>query len=358
VLTWFLNFSSAGLTLFVVTTVLPGWICQLLPQLLAEGRSLEFSKLPAAKLFTDLALRISRYQAGWPSEFLLQRMQEWLPQFKSGNSDLIGISNEAAYNNMARNVGCSVKERRLHIVCTPEKTSVTDRTLYEFTSRSVRDIFHFVKVYEEVRDIGAWEYRGPDGLKYARPYVDVVKVEAKPFATEGINGDNEHAEPDSGAQAPSSASTDVSELPPAVTNGGDVHPAEDEGWLPTQTVLVTIVSLHQPIPRQNKASEVFELAITYDRAPLSDDTTNVFSFEISRPTEHVFFEIEAADDTFIRQPSLSYIHTDEVEYGIAIPFLVDDAHAPKTETANGWTVEMPYPQANSCLVLELDARRF
>jgi hypothetical protein len=60
---------------FLIGTLLPCWICQLLPHFLAEERSFQFSKLPFAKTFIDISVKLSRFEAGWPSLLLLRSIQ-------------------------------------------------------------------------------------------------------------------------------------------------------------------------------------------------------------------------------------------------------------------------------------------
>ena len=76
------------ITLFVLSTLLPCWIAQLLPQILAGKHSVEFMQMPAARLATGIAISVARLETGRPSEFLHAGVRRFLVNLPSRNDSL------------------------------------------------------------------------------------------------------------------------------------------------------------------------------------------------------------------------------------------------------------------------------
>jgi hypothetical protein len=320
--------------IFLIGTLLPCWICQLLPHFLAEDRSFQFSKLPFAKTFIDISVNLSRFEAGWPSLLLLRSIQN---RGHFGGAEEISVGDAAIFRANAAYQGYHIAERVITITCAATETAVEDKSTYEFRGGTTSDIKHSVKV-SAMSNIGlsGWRYEYPaDWKKEDRgdPITNLIVLTANPPDSKAIEEAKE---------------SDASPTP--------TPPAEQDRLI-EEVVLMSTIPLRIPIPRRGKQGEKFGVTVTYTVAPLSTDMfeDDDFFFEIGKPTQSIVLEIKRAPGTFIRPPVIALQPAEELPF-FTDPRRLDTERAPAVESADGWRVTVPYPPVGTRLFLTLDAR--
>lgn len=322
-----LSFLNADAVIFLISTMLPYWICQLLPHLLAEERSLQFAKLWLAKEITDLSIMISGFEAGWPSFLILDRIQQ--KAFRS--LEEISVGDAAIFKATAAYYGYSISKRIVNIVCNESETIIEDKSICEFKAGKNSDITHSVVVpsQAEVRVIG-WEYAYPNDLKKAEPITSVVWVSMTVFGEEAAVSEEE---------APAPTEEEVNDD------------------LSEEFLLTTIIPLREPIPRKGFQKEVVEITVRYALPALSTEifADDAFCFEIGKPTECLLISVSEAPGTFIREPELETQPAEELPLFTRARTL-DQERAPRDGTDNGWNIAIHYPPVGERVILTLDAR--
>jgi hypothetical protein len=308
-------------TTFLMSTLLPCWIGQLLPQFLAEERGVEFLKFPLARTLTAISLAISSIGAGAPSRAFFDFIRWATGRFTS--EEKIGVGSAQVFEAQASYLGFVILERLIRLEAAGTGVTVTDRSKYEFVSGSISDFRHFLKVNMPIDDptemqaIDKFKSRFifPHGVIGSETSVAAVKiVTAKVEAIEG--------------------------------------PGRPQDLF--QSIVLSINATSDlPLPRQGQRDYV-SVETTYKLPELSSDRMNDFVFEIARPTREIHFEVSRTEDVFISPPKLDFILSDELPFRTGSRSLPELKYEQESMPAGlGWRLKARFPPPGSCALLHV-----
>lgn len=156
---------------FLIATLLPAWISQLLPQFAADNRALAFAAMPAGEWITRLSIRLDWLEAGHPARVLLKALQG---RDRFNDTDNIQIGRERFYDTAVNYYGRARERYRLFIQL-GEKTSYKEDILYRFRRSSRPELFHKIKLMHPIRSGLEVRVQTPDGVELIRPRVTVME---------------------------------------------------------------------------------------------------------------------------------------------------------------------------------------
>lgn len=128
---------------FLLSTLLPAWVSQLLPQFIADNRSIGFVSLPGAEFITRLAIRLDKIHASRPAFDLL----EWTRKSSTfSKKDKIHVGRKQFFESLASYIGIS-REKVLLVVCGDK---VTERSTYHIRKEKLVTLRHKIRPQTEI----------------------------------------------------------------------------------------------------------------------------------------------------------------------------------------------------------------
>lgn len=128
---------------FLLSTLLPAWISQLLPQFIADNRSIAFVSLPGAEWITRLAIRLDRIQASRPAFDLL----EWARKSSTfGMKEKIHVGRQRFFESLSSYIGIS-RDKVLIVICGDR---VTERSSYRIRKEKLVTLRHKIRPQSEI----------------------------------------------------------------------------------------------------------------------------------------------------------------------------------------------------------------
>ena len=342
-----------NITTFLIATLLPCWICQLLAHFCVEDRGIGFLRLPLSRTIADLSVRISKVQAGWPTFWIVDFFNA---KQRIAEPERISAGDESIFFAAADYQGCFIDRRSVGIADTDGGLTVSDRSIYRFVSGKTDDLQHSVKVMmleaPSVRLIG-WDYRYPDGLKHAEEIKGVFLRSTKEAESESDserNGEFHRGLLESGGAEDDAGSIEG--------NTGSIDEFSDAGdsTSSNEMVFFTQLPFHMPLPRDGRSSEDVEVSVTYslDRLDTSD-TPNIFIFEISKPTKLLVVTVQSSAENLIRPPVLGTQSAVEMP-DLAPVTIMPESRYQSQMLDDGWAISIPYPPIGSRIIFKIDAR--
>jgi hypothetical protein len=310
-------------TTFLISTLLPCWIAQLLPQFLAEERGVEFVKRPLAKTLTWLSLRISKLGAGAPSHGFFWLIRRLTGRFSS--EEKIGVGSAQVFDAQSSYLGFGIRERLIIIEAGQDETTIDDSSIYEFISGNTSHLRHFVKIYLAPEENGDLQAGGAFTTKFA-------------FPNEVLG---------------SKPTTRVVQVVTSELTRTDAAVRQEKL---TQSVVVSSqTTVNQALPRKGLRDNV-TMSLAYKWPPLktAGESTDDFVFDVTRPTRQIRFEIKPAPGTFITEPTLRFILADELPFRQGSRSLSGVVVDPE-QLATGWRLTARFPPSGSCAILQINA---
>lgn len=129
---------------FLLSTLLPCWIAQLLPQLLAGKHSVEFIQMPGARVATWIAISVAQLETGRPSEFLHAGVRRIFGAFTE--PEIFPPGQAAMFERQAASFGMSVEERSIKIEAHTDKLTIEDRSSLAYRGEGVSTIRHSLRI--------------------------------------------------------------------------------------------------------------------------------------------------------------------------------------------------------------------
>jgi hypothetical protein len=335
----FLNHDAA---IFIISTLLPCWLCQLLPHFMVESNGLGFLTFPFSNSFAAVSLEISKLEAGAPAFWVLKRIRD---RGHFVHVERISAGDEAIYNTAAAYQGYSITKREITIKAEESSTIIDDCCTYEFRSGSTQNLQHLVKVTmaPEVRLIG-WSYQYPEGLRRAKEVQAAFSMSIS--SADGV--------PISSGRRTDTSPANEAFHAAAIENG-------QRAGLPESTIVeeylfLTTIPLHVPLPQKAGIPDSIEISVSYQIDPLdlANYAEDTLFFEIGKPTGILTINMKQAPGTFIRPPKVGLQPAEELPY-FGQPRPVDESRAPRQKTSDGWKIQMAYPPVGARVVLSVDA---
>lgn len=300
---------------FILATLFPCWLAQMLPEMLATRRSIKFIQLPLSFLFTTVAVKIAHAGAGLPGIVLFNRLSG---MFGFTQIDNIGVGDAALFDRASTSFGLSVSERIIHMRISKATLVVEDTAHIDFSGTAKTSVDHVVRI--------ALPHSQSVDLKDAKATTptDIVHTAWK---TRSLRLD--------------------------VRNNEDQSVVEsDEIFLSLDTTIDT------PIPRDGYNKETIVVSFFYEADPLSlDDNVDDFYFDISKPTKLLKVLIECDEDLFVVSPQVLIQPQDElVLLGERRLRELEKSRRKISREKTVTTITVPYPPLASRFLVLLDAR--
>jgi len=139
----FTTIINSPVTNFLLSTLLPAWISQLLPQFIADNRSISFISLPGAEWITRLAIKIDKIQASRPAFDLL----DWTRRSSTfSKKEKIHVGRKRFYESLSSYIGIS-RDKVLVVVCGDR---VTERSIYHVRKEKLVTLRHKIRPQSEI----------------------------------------------------------------------------------------------------------------------------------------------------------------------------------------------------------------
>lgn len=328
------------ITLFVLSTLLPCWIAQLLPQILAGKHSVEFMQMPAARLATGIAISVARLETGRPSEFLHAGVRRFFGKFTEPERFAVGKA--AMFDRQAESLGMSVEERTIAIEAHADRLAVYDRCTLAYRGAGVSTIRHSLQLVPPPKGnvtLDDWGFEFPDWITtYDQPTARLLAITTSQ-GLEQINANNRAPE-------------------------GDISPDLVLSPLSHYLVVSFEANIENEIPRDPDKPESVSVRANFVQSPLEidpDPDSEAFYITISKPTRSLTVEIKTFDKIFVKRPTVSFVFIDEPS-GLGF----DDTQArdvapenvqPHKGDGGGWIIKIDFPPLNSQFKIVLNAYR-
>ena len=137
---------NSPVTNFLLSTLLPAWISQLLPQFIADNRSIGFVSLPGAEWITRLAIQLDRIHASRPAFDLL----EWARRSSTFSMrEKIHVGRQRFFESLSSYIGIS-RDKVLVVVCGDK---VTERSIYHIRKEKLVTLRHKIRPQSEIDEL-------------------------------------------------------------------------------------------------------------------------------------------------------------------------------------------------------------
>jgi len=307
-------------TIFLMSTLLPCWIGQLLPQLLSDQRAVEFAQYPFAKSAVWASLALARLGAGLPGSWFYQ-----LYVWKTGrftDEEKIPVGDAKIFEATASYFGVAVSERKIRMEITEGGVRVSDATTYEFFGGQTSEVCHLVKVlmqdggFERDAVLKNWDMDWPEGARCFR--------------------------------------TNERNMYLILNEAKDRSTAEST----LEVVMAIQADLVQGLPLRGRSKDAATITAIYTTAALrTDEHIDTCIFDISRPTRRVTIDIVVSEGLILAEPKVSFVLIDEAQIlGLKRPLPRTQAIQPQM-TERGYLINADFPPHGARLLLELDAGR-
>ena len=135
--------ANSPVTNFLLSTLLPAWVSQLLPQFIADNRSIGFVTLPGAEWITRLAIRLDKMQASRPAFDLL----DWTRRSSTFSlKEKIHVGRKRFFESLSSYIGIS-RDKVTVVVC---GDTVTERSTYHVRKEKLVTLRHKIRPQSEI----------------------------------------------------------------------------------------------------------------------------------------------------------------------------------------------------------------
>jgi hypothetical protein len=369
----------------LLAAMLPCWISQLFPQLLAERGSIEFMRTGwLARMVLYLGVLASKIEAGYPSRFL-----HWLTRMSGRftEEDKIPASEEAVFDTLAANFGFQVDAKEIAVCVHHTAARVSERNVYRFATAAQIATFRHSMLLNNHGGLSAtnfqWVLDLPEGID--EPEIVTKPMTIKIYGTmdgdePGDIGDEPNApetttrpaegpqeplelagaqnepraQPDVGAKAAENAEGVVPDELPLQRTG---HEEGNGIALDESTYLYAEADLSRTVPRPDLKSET--IAITANYRVQRAGPVEELLFEVPVPTKFMAINISNAPNVpaaHCVEPTVTFEVTDPAAGLVTVDYEVDDTQLRVLGDATaGWRVEIYYPPLRSRARLRLAA---
>ncbi|MGJ3261855.1 MAG: hypothetical protein ACFE0R_01345 [Salinarimonas sp.] len=326
-------------TAISVSALLPFWVSQLLPQVLADRRGIRFTLLWLAPLLARESIRIGRLRIGEPSVKLSGVVKRAL---ELEDEEHILVGSAQLLERLESYFGLIVTKRTIRIDASG--CTVTDTWTMRFSARR-RDVRQLIRIDGIHVRLRQWDAQLPTGVQAGRliktmlvSYEELRR--ARPVQAR-TNGDD-------------AAGDEVPADPGQTDANGD---ALERRLVGEELVFLLEAPLQVSLPREGRISEEVTLALSYDMLPLDHelDDAQTLSFDIAKPTERVEIALAADEGQFIREPEVRFVPSDEMNM-LTRPDEVLSVDPQIAQRGNGWTIDVKHPPFGSRMILSLDLR--
>jgi len=115
----------------LISTLIPYWIAQLPPHILADNRGIRFMRMPGAKWLTHFFLGLSNYDAGAPSLAIVRLLQK---RGHFSEIEDLGIGDKHIYEALASYYGYGISRRCITIGSAVNSVNVIDEVEHKYKS--------------------------------------------------------------------------------------------------------------------------------------------------------------------------------------------------------------------------------
>ncbi len=159
---------------FILITLVPCWISQLLPQFLADGRSFEFINVfPLTGTAVRLSMFVSHIGAGLPGSHALLVVQRAMRKFV-GN-EAFGVGDRSLFDKLTASIGYNISQRTIRIQLTPTGFRVTDKSVYCFISGQHLSLVHAIRTPSAGVELGEWQLEVSPTVRCGKPIARALK---------------------------------------------------------------------------------------------------------------------------------------------------------------------------------------
>lgn len=326
------DFSTNTYVVFLISTLFPCWMAQLLPQFMADNRGVEFAQLFGAKAVVLTSLQIAKIGAGRPGFTaleLIQRLNHFTGEERIAPGDL------ALHDRLVSYFGVSIIERSIVIQAAETETRIKDTSHLAYSGGSHSNVRHMVRLRAEDSSdvkVTGWTYDFPDDIRHDEPKTKSILVSVDQLVEGQVSAEGADTAPDD----------ELIQLAP----------------LEYETILAFEAALEVALPRSDVVTDDVTVSVEYTgRAPMLDELeVDTHFVDVSKPTKRLSVEIITSGDLFCRKPEVSFQFSDEMMVlGNGAPLRRSDFKIGKNE--RGWSVVADYPPLGSRMKVEFDARK-
>jgi hypothetical protein len=291
---------------FLLSALFPCWFSQILPSLLATKGSIRFFNFPGAKPCARAAIYVGRSGAGLPGQVVFDLIKNW-KRLGFDTDERIGVGDASTFTHLTATLGECVSSRKIHLDISKDDLVVTDSITVELMGKPRSTVDQTLRV--------AMTHCGPEEIQTHPPAYQV---------------------PNGTAYARASKAAII-----AITDKAD-----GTKWT-SELLMLAVANLETAIPRQGFSTEkvIFQFQYTCKALSLASDITDVFFFEISKPTRSLKITLHLSPGLFCREPSAKMGNIEEVmlrtfdEEGGSVPFET------KMVDGHGRILTRNYPQS-------------
>jgi hypothetical protein len=142
----FADFLNGGLFVFVGSTLIPAWWCQLLSQFMADGRAIQFIALPGSRPVLRTAMLLDQLQLGEPAQKMLNFLSG---SGKLGARQQIPIGKESYYTASLNFYGRAKKNHEISLIL-GNPTTVIETIFFTFQRGSAEHLEHTIQLAHPV----------------------------------------------------------------------------------------------------------------------------------------------------------------------------------------------------------------
>jgi len=308
---------SFAITL-LLSALLPCWIAQMLPEMLADGHSIRFMRNPFVSIYVSIAIRVARIGAGWPGRYAFLQLHRLLGFIETEH---IEVGDAALFEKSSSTLGLAVTDRSIKIIIKKDGSLIEDKSRISYFGSANRDVGQVIRVAvpnsKEVKLTNA-HGRVPSGIGARGEWnLKWIKIDARDLKTEASLSLNE-------------------------------------------TVMSLHTTLKTGIPRSGKKEEAVytDFAFEVDPFAVVETIKDSIYFDISKPTKRLTIEIEVAPGLFVLEPVV--LRTQPIDelllLGVNRFRDVPLRRFTFEQLGNGSKIEMGFPPLASRFQLELDVR--
>jgi hypothetical protein len=298
------------ITTFLVSTLMPCWIAQLLPQFLADRRGIEFLQLWPSRVITEISLLICRVGAGKPAS--------WIHRFLSRTGRFSGVEKipigaRSLFEEVAKYYGTYVDNWTITISVEQDRVVVAEAIKYVFESGATSDIRHIVKA-AGVIDKLTYEIQPPSGVASAEPSLKQIGIylgETKP---------------------------------------GDTNPTIFQG----EVNCLIELPLETSIPRSPIQADEATVITTYETGAIDAGIglKDGVYIDIIKPTRELVVIFKADDSMIVREPNVDLFLRDESIITSTQP--IEQGRIKRLQRQRQWEVTASYPPVGTRCVLDFE----
>ena len=285
----------------LVAALLPCWVSQLLPQLIAERASLQFATLWVSPWIFWIGASLAQIQAGYPSTFMHDGILRAFSRFR--RQIRIPAGEAAIFEAVSSNLGFHVARREIIVTLSNDgMIRVADTAEHEYTTTEIRRARHVFFLNEvgtrPVRSEFGCNITGPMDVNIGNPEIRQINV--------------------------------------TIEGGAAARIAE------TLRRLDVLAELSTAIPRPGRGSERLLFQADYNAgAVVTAGADCVLQFDLSEPTRSLSLRVEEAEDLLLEKATITFEPAAIVGVYSENPLFQRTRDLQRSPT--GWGIELSYP---------------